>query len=1500
MGKLLGNLHLTRISLGLAAVLLLCAASSLVQAQQPPLVYTVENTGASLPLTGTLPSMAQAPIIRQFPDPFVFRNGTRDTTWASEEQHRQEWMNAVTLSEVGPKPACTGTSADNVLGATYSCSVTASYTHASGTTYTLSITVTVVGPTSALNSTPTTKTLTTTASIVLPTASATFTPSTGSTAGSCGPVPANGWPIVIGMTGPTGSWPASAFTTATAGGANVTVSPTGCAATVNFSTAYSAFGAYATSDGVHNADGFYKLYPTLCAGQTSPGAGACDTSDGFPNGSNSGEYAAWAFALSRIVDGLEDISSPAYCNANLGACASNTPLPLDITHSATTGCSYAGKMALWTGALDERIALVLSQENGGGGAPSWRISHEIETQGSVEDIGDTDYDWFDSTLLSYSGGATYNAGPVYKMPEDHFELMAMVAPRALLQTGDSAYYWLGDRSATFDSLATAAVYNNYGIGDRFGYYVDTVHAHCVVPAYQQNATQPTINRFLFGTTTGPNAPAIPQQSWLFADALQPGAQPTYDPNFWTAWWGTGTPAFPPGEVWNWGGDLMLPLNQNITVNTNDTITTQYQLMMPGTHKAASVRVPTAFSEVDIACTDGTSYTLTVPAANSSGFQVNNHTYTIPATSNSTYPSAVYSVTNPGCDNGQPGQTTGTYFFAVGLPNPGSGNPGEEGFETTDGVQLAAQTDPLQVTFSVTDTTNGQGGTLAPWTTVNYQNPYSCTPNGCPITPTITWTAPASITSGTALSATQLNATASETEIAGLNVSGTPAAGTGLYTTVPIAGTWTYNPPAGTVLSPGVQTLTVTFTPATGTIMQSNTSASNAYEYETIATATVPIDVVSTPTVTVTPSPSSITTAAGTSVTVSVSGTPTPTGAVTLTSGSYTSAAATLSNGSATITVPAGALASGTDTLTATYGPDVPSSFIYTPATGTAMETVVGPPAMTVTPSPSSVATTQSLSVTVAVSGTPTPTGSVMLTSGSYTSAAATLSSGSATISIPAGTLAKGTDTLTATYTPDLASSLAYTSAIGSNTVTVTALTAPTVTVTPSPSSITTSEGLSVTVAVSGTPTPTGSVVLTSGSYTSTSTTLSSGSATISVSAGSLAKGIDTLTATYTPDPSSSSIYTSSTGSNTATVTTPTAPAVTVTPSPSSITTAQGLSVTVAVSGTPIPTGWIVLTGGIYTSPATVLSSGSATFSIATGSLAKGTETLTATYTPDSTSYLVYTSATGSNTVTVTAPTAPAVTVTPSPSSITTSQGLSVTVAVSGTPTPTGSVVLTSSSYTSAPATLSNGSASVSVPAGSLATGVDTLKASYAPDSSSSPIYTSASGSNSVTVTAVVAPSFTVSSSTGAQTTTAGGTATYTVTVTPQNGAFTSAVALSAASLPAGATATFSPNSMTPGSSPATSTLTIQTASTTASTKNSHWPLALSGLGVIGLFFLPGKRRRRALAMCVLTIALLNAVATLAGCSSATTIPNSPQAYTVTIWATGGGQTQFTTVQLTVQ
>jgi hypothetical protein len=219
--------------------------------------------------------------------------------------------------------------------------------------------------------------------------------------------------------------------------------------------------------------------------------------------------------------------------------------------------------------------------------------------------------------------------------------------------------------------------------------------------------------------------------------------------------------------------------------------------------------------------------------------------------------------------------------------------------------------------------------------------------------------------------------------------------------------------------------------------------------DTTVTANYVTPALSMPTVTVTPSPSSILTTQALTVTVAVAGLAggaTPTGTVTLTSGSYSSAATTLSGGSAQIDIPANTLSAGSDTLKAVFTPDSASAAIYEVASGTGSVTVTVPamirPAVTVTPSSFSISTAQAMTVTVAViggSGNPTPTGTVTLTSGGYNSTPTALSGGSATIDVPAGSLAAGSDTLTASYTPDSSSSSIFTTSTGASSAVAVAL-----------------------------------------------------------------------------------------------------------------------------------------------------------------------------------------------------------------------------------------------------------------------------------------------------------------------------------------------------------------------------------------------------------------------------------------------------------------------------
>ena len=404
------------------------------------------------------------------------------------------------------------------------------------------------------------------------------------------------------------------------------------------------------------------------------------------------------------------------------------------------------------------------------------------------------------------------------------------------------------------------------------------------------------------------------------------------------------------------------------------------------------------------------------------------------------------------------------------------------------------------------------------------------------------------------------------------------------------------------------------------------------------------------------------------------------------------------------------------------------------------------PAIAMNLSSSNITTAQPLTVTITVSGRAitTATGTVTLNRGAYTSAALTLVAGSATITIPAGSLAAGTDTLTVSYTPDQPGSKFFNSASASSSVTVTAvpIITPAVVATLSAPNITTAQQLTVTIAVaggSGNQTPTGTVTLTSTGYSSGPVTLANGSATINVLAGSLPVGVDGLTASYAPDAASSSVYNSAYGASSVTVTAvpKITPTVTVTPTPSALTTTQILNVGIVVgggTGNQTPAGTVKLTIGSYFVTG-ILNNGSVLLAVAPGAMPPGNNTLTVAYTPDTTSSSIYNTASGTNTVSVTIVT-PSIIVAPSPAGINEAQPLTVTATVSsaGNPIPTGSVTLTSGSYSSGAINLIVGTASIAVPAGALAPGIDTLSASYTPDSASSALYTAATGTATITVT----------------------------------------------------------------------------------------------------------------------------------------------------------------------
>jgi hypothetical protein len=313
-----------------------------------------------------------------------------------------------------------------------------------------------------------------------------------------------------------------------------------------------------------------------------------------------------------------------------------------------------------------------------------------------------------------------------------------------------------------------------------------------------------------------------------------------------------------------------------------------------------------------------------------------------------------------------------------------------------------------------------------------------------------------------------------------------------------------------------------------------------------------------------------------------------------------------------------------------------------------------------------------------------------------------------------------------------------------------------------------------------------------------------------------------------------------------------------------------------------------------------LGGGNATITIPANTLTTGFNVLTVNYSGDAT----YTADQVSNLITVGGV---SVDVTPSATSITTAQSLQVAVFVdAGTsPTATGDVTLGSTNYSSATVALVNGAANFTIPAGTLPVGVNPLYVTYGDGN-----YAGASGSSSVTVTAVPA-GFSVSGS--ALTVPSGSnTASTAITVTPAGG-FTGSVTLTAtiSAIPPGPAnpPTLSFGSTSPvkitGTGAATGTLTVTTVgiggSALAHPAHRDFPWAVAGgdaaLACLLLFGIPARRRswKQLFGFILFTVILVSGITACGGTSRTT-----PGTYTVTVRGTSGSTTSSTTITVNVQ
>lgn len=135
---------------------------------------------------------------------------------------------------------------------------------------------------------------------------------------------------------------------------------------------------------------------------------------------------AWAWALSRGLDLAGRIEG------------------IDVDRSVVTGCSRLGKAALLAAARDERFAVCVPNQTGGGGVPL--AKRDFGENVSTENRMFTH--WYCTAYAKYAGD------PARTLTFDQHLLLACVAPRALLVEGFDEDWF--DTNGEFQALRAAS------------------------------------------------------------------------------------------------------------------------------------------------------------------------------------------------------------------------------------------------------------------------------------------------------------------------------------------------------------------------------------------------------------------------------------------------------------------------------------------------------------------------------------------------------------------------------------------------------------------------------------------------------------------------------------------------------------------------------------------------------------------------------------------------------------------------------------------------------------------------------------------------------------------------------------------------------------------------------------------------------------------------------------------------------------------------------------
>ena len=348
-----------------------------------------------------------------------------------------------------------------------------------------------------------------------------------------------------------------------------------------------------------------------------------------------------------------------------------------------------------------------------------------------------------------------------------------------------------------------------------------------------------------------------------------------------------------------------------------------------------------------------------------------------------------------------------------------------------------------------------------------------------------------------------------------------------------------------------------------------------------------------------------------------SGSAPPTGTVTFFYGTRALATVPLQSAGASFTASTQGFPAGSYTVTAKYSGDSGDLASTSPQVTVLLTAGESATTTSLAASPQTVASGASVTLTASVArvGSGKPSGAVNFLFGSTLLGSATLSGGTATLTLTSSGFAAGTYSIVANYTGDATDQPSVSAPVtidveGNIAVTATVLSA-------TPSSLT--QGgqvvLQSTVSeVSGGATPTGSVVFFYGTLRLGSSPLFNGIATLTASTGSVPPGVYGIRASYSGDsanaPSTSPVVN---------VTLKAVTATTLTASPSSVAAGQPVNLTATIvethgNGTPGGSVFFYANGTLLAS--ITVYGGVATYAAPTNGLSAGVYSITANYSGD--------------------------------------------------------------------------------------------------------------------------------------------------------------------------------------------------------------------------------------------------------------------------------------------